>query len=109
MPCCRDRHLKQRWPVSRGGWCRWRSPVVEIYREVWLPGCSCGRPPEGNWLLRIMRRTSGSVVTWQRAQIVLLSAQGMSRPAVSEVACTDPDTVWDVIKQLNADGFDALY
>ena len=32
---------------------------------------------EGNRLLRIVRRTSGSVVTWRRAQMVLLSAQGM--------------------------------
>ena len=34
---------------------------------------------EGNRLLRIVRRDSGSVVTWRRAQIVLLSAQGMDR------------------------------
>ena len=32
---------------------------------------------EGNKLLRIVRRSSGSVVTWRRAQMVLLSAQGM--------------------------------
>jgi len=37
---------------------------------------------EGNRLLRIVRRTSGSVVTWRRAQIVLLSAQGMSPPKI---------------------------
>jgi hypothetical protein len=48
---------------------------------------------EGNRLLRIVRRTSGSVVTWRRAQIVLLSAQGMSPPKISEVVFTDPDTV----------------
>jgi hypothetical protein len=29
---------------------------------------------EGNRLLRIVRRCSGSVVTWRRAQMVLLSA-----------------------------------
>ncbi len=29
---------------------------------------------EGNRLLRIVRRGSGSVVTWRRAQMVLLSA-----------------------------------
>jgi hypothetical protein len=52
---------------------------------------------EGNRLLRIVRRTSGSVVTWRRAQIVLLSAQGMSPPKISEVVFTDPDTVRDVI------------
>ncbi|HTZ65343.1 MAG TPA: helix-turn-helix domain-containing protein [Solirubrobacteraceae bacterium] len=56
-----------------------------------------------------MRRASGSVVTWRRAQIVLLSAQGMSPPAISEVVFTDPDTVRDVIHNFNADGFDSLY
>lgn len=40
---------------------------------------------EGNRLLRIVRRTSGSVVTWRRAQIVLLSAQGMTPTGISEV------------------------
>jgi hypothetical protein len=38
---------------------------------------------EGNRLLRIVRRSSGSVVTWRRAQMVLLSAQGMD---VSQIA-----------------------
>jgi hypothetical protein len=32
---------------------------------------------EGRRLVRIVRRDSGSVVTWRRAQTVLLSAQGM--------------------------------
>ena len=32
---------------------------------------------EGQWLVRIIRRGSGSVVTWRRAQMMLLSAQGM--------------------------------
>src|ERR1700691_4357008 len=64
---------------------------------------------ERNGLLRIVRRTSGSVVTWRRAQIVLLSAQGMSPLAISEVVFTDPDTVRNVIHNFNRDGFDALY
>jgi len=64
---------------------------------------------EGQRLLRIVRRTSGSVVTWRRAQIVLLSAQRMSPTAISEVVFTDPDTVRDVIHNFNRDGFDALY
>ena len=48
---------------------------------------------EGNRLLRLVRRTSGSVVTWRRAQIVLLSAQGMTPPRISEVParCTRSD------------------
>jgi hypothetical protein len=32
---------------------------------------------EGQRLVRIIRRGSGSVVTWRRAQMVLLPAQGM--------------------------------
>jgi transposase len=64
---------------------------------------------DGNRLLRIVRRGSGSVVTWRRAQIVLLSAQGMSPARISEVVFTDPDTVREVIHNFNRDGFDALY
>jgi len=64
---------------------------------------------EGNRLLRIVRRTSGSVVTWRRAQIVLLAAQGMSPPRISEVVFSDPDTVREVIHNFNRDGFEALY
>lgn len=64
---------------------------------------------EGNRLLRIVRRDSGSVVTWRRAQIVLLSAQAMSPAKISEVVFTDPDTVREVIHNFNRDGFDALY
>jgi hypothetical protein len=37
---------------------------------------------EGNRLLRILRRGTGSVVTWRRAQMVLLSAQAMDVPGV---------------------------
>ena len=64
---------------------------------------------EGNRLLRIVRRTSGSVVTWRRAQVVLLAAQGMAPRPISEVVFTDPDTVREVIHNFNRDGFDALY
>jgi transposase len=66
-------------------------------------------PVEGNRLLRIVRRGSGSVVAWRRAQIVLLSAQGMGPPKISEVVFTDPDTVREVIHNFNRDGFEALY
>lgn len=34
-------------------------------------------PEEGDRLLRIVRRSSGSVVTWRPAQMVLLSAKSM--------------------------------
>src|ERR671933_1367464 len=64
---------------------------------------------EGNKLLRIVRRSSGSVVTWRRAQMVLLSAQGMPVAKIAEVTFTSPDRVRDVIHNFNADGFEALY
>lgn len=63
---------------------------------------------EGNRLLRIVRRSSGSVVTWRRAQMVLLSAQGMDVAAIAGVSFTSPDRVRDVIHNFNSDGFDSL-
>jgi transposase len=64
---------------------------------------------EGRRLVRIIRRGSGSVVTWRRAQMVLLSAQGMDVPAIANVAFTSEDRVRDVIRNFNADGFGSLY
>ena len=64
---------------------------------------------EGRRLLRIVRRGTGSVVTWRRAQMVLLSAQGMPVAKIAEVTFTSPDRVRDVIHNFNADGFDSLY
>jgi transposase len=63
---------------------------------------------EGNRLLRIVRRSSGSVVTWRRAQMVLLSAQGMDAAKIAEVTFTSADRVRDVLQNFNADGFDSL-
>jgi transposase len=63
---------------------------------------------EGNRLLRIVRRSSGSVVTWRRAQMVLLSAQGMDPAGIAQVTFTSSDRVRDVIHNFNADGFDSL-
>jgi transposase len=63
---------------------------------------------EGNRLLRIVRRSSGSVVTWRRAQMVLLSAQGRDVPMIATVTFTSPDRVRDVIHNFNAHGFDSL-
>ena len=59
--------------------------------------------------MRIVRRGSGSVVTWRRAQMVLLSAQGMDAAAIAKVAFTSEDRVRDVIRNFNADGFSSLY
>ena len=64
---------------------------------------------EGRQLVRIIRRGSGSVVTWRRAQMVLLSAQGMDAAAIAKVAFTSEDRVRDVIRNFNADGFTSLY
>jgi transposase len=64
---------------------------------------------EGQRLLRIVRRGTGSVVTWRRAQMVLLSAQGMSVAKIAEVTFTSADRVRDVIHNFNTDGFGSLY
>jgi transposase len=64
---------------------------------------------EGRRLLRIVRRGTGSVVTWRRAQMVLLSAQKMSVAKIAEVAFTSEDRVRDVLHNCNAGGFDSLY
>jgi hypothetical protein len=64
---------------------------------------------EGRRLVRIVRQGSGSMVTWRRAQMVLLSAQGMEVTAIARVAFTSEDRVRDVIHNFNADGFSSLY
>jgi hypothetical protein len=50
---------------------------------------------EGRRLVRIVRRDSGSVVTWRRAQMVLLSTQGMDVAGIAKVAFTSEDRVRD--------------
>src|SRR6202522_703652 len=64
---------------------------------------------EGRQLVRIIGGGSGSVVTWRRAQMVLLSAQGMDAAAIAKVAFTSEDRARDVIRNFNADGFSSLY
>ena len=64
---------------------------------------------EGNKLLRIVRRSSGSVVTWRRAQMVLLSVQGMDVAGIAKVTFTSSDRVREVINNFNDDGFESLY
>jgi hypothetical protein len=56
---------------------------------------------EGNKLLSIIRRGSGSVVRWRRAQIVLWSAQHMDVPAIAKIAFTSEDRVREVIHNFN--------
>ncbi|MFD0078918.1 IS630 family transposase [Streptomyces sp. NPDC127166] len=64
---------------------------------------------EGRRLLRIIRRGAGSVVTWRRAHMVLLSAQSMDVAKIAEVTFTSADRVRDVIHNFNTDGFDSHY
>jgi transposase len=64
---------------------------------------------EGRRLVRIVRRGTGSVVTWRRAQMVLLPAQGMDVAAIARVAFTSEERVRDVIRNFSADGFSPLY
>jgi hypothetical protein len=64
---------------------------------------------EGRRLLRIVRRGTGSVVTWRRAQMALLSAQKMPVAKIAEVTFTSEDRVRDVLHNFNADGFGSLY
>lgn len=64
---------------------------------------------EGRRLLRIVRRGTGSVVTWRRAQMVLLSAQKLPVAKIAEVTFTSEDRVRDVLHNFNADGFGSLY
>src|SRR4051794_10713556 len=56
---------------------------------------------EGRKLLSIVRRGSGSVVRWRRAQIVLWSAQRMDEPAIAKIAFTSEDRVREVIHNFN--------
>jgi transposase len=60
-------------------------------------------------LPRIVRRSAGSVVTWRRARMVLLSAQGMDVAQIAGVAFTSPDRVRAVVNNFNQDGFESLY
>jgi hypothetical protein len=49
------------------------------------------------------------VVHLRRAQMILLSAQGMPVSQIAEVTFTSPDRVRDVIHNFNTDGFDSIY
>jgi len=48
------------------------------------------------------------VVTWRRAQMMLLSAEGMDAAGIAKVTFTSVDRVRDVIHNFNADGFESL-
>jgi hypothetical protein len=55
---------------------------------------------EGNRLLRIVGRSTGPLVTGRRAQMVLLSAQGMDVAEIAQVTFTSPDRVGGVLHNL---------
>jgi transposase len=64
---------------------------------------------EEELLLQMVRRGSDSVVTWRRAQMVLLSARGMDVAPIAEVAFTSPDRVRDVLHNFTRDGLESLH
>ena len=96
----RTRRLPRRQKVAL------QTPV--LVDRITLPGMA-GRvrvheisDDEGNRLKRIVRRGSGSVVTWRRAQMVLWSAQGMSVAQIARLAFTSEDRVRDVLRDFSA-------
>jgi hypothetical protein len=89
--------------LARTARCR---PAVRVAERVHVREID---DDEGQRLVRIIRRGTGSVVTWRRAQMVLLSAQGMPVAKIAEVTFTSTDRVRDVIHNFNADGLEALY
>ena len=91
------------WAVPSECWFVQTGPVTDRLRVREIDD------DEGRRLVRIVRRGTGSVVTWRRAQMVLLSAQGMDVAAIAKVAFTSEDRVRDVIRNFNADGFSSLY
>jgi hypothetical protein len=54
-------------------------------------------------VIRIIRRASGSVMTWRRAQMVLLSAQGMDAAAIAKVAFAQV-LCWESRRSRRVDG-----
>lgn len=92
------RYRPARPPVVRStGRCRpARQPDGQndhVAERVWVREID---DDEGRRLLRIIRRGTGAVVTWRRAQMVLLSAQGRPLAKIAEVS-------------FNTDDFDSLY
>nr|WP_220377975.1 hypothetical protein [Streptomyces inhibens] len=59
---------------------------------------------EGHRLLRIIRRGAGAVVSWRRARMVFLSAQGVTMGKAAEVTFAGTDRVRDVPHNFDANG-----
>jgi hypothetical protein len=84
---CRSSSRLRGWAVSSRVLTVQTGPVAERVRVRELDD------DEGRRLVRIVRRDSGSVVTWRRAQMVLLSAQGMDVAGIAKVAFTSEGRV----------------
>lgn len=65
-------------------------------------------PEEVSRLWRLADDRETSVITWQRATVVLCSALGWQMPAISRKALISEERVRAVIANFNADGFAAL-
>ena len=65
---------------------------------------------EGNRLLQIMCHSSGSVVGWRGAQVLLPAPpNGRTSPAITREELTSAERVRKVINDYSVDGFDSLY
>jgi transposase len=64
-------------------------------------------PEEGRKLQRALRH-SDNPITWRRAQILLLSAQGMRVPEIARSVFCSEETVRDVIHLFEAEGLECL-
>jgi transposase len=63
---------------------------------------------EGQQLLRITRRGTGSVIRLRRAMVVLASAGGNSVPVIARLVVADEDSVRQVIHRFNEIGMNCL-
>lgn len=63
---------------------------------------------EGQQLLRITRRGTGSPIRLRRAMVMLASAGGNTVPAVARLVQADEDTIRQVIHRLNEMGMASL-
>jgi transposase len=63
---------------------------------------------EGQQLLRITRRGTGSVIRLRRAMVVLASAGGNSVPVIARLVAADEDSVRQVIHRFNEMGMACL-
>ncbi|MFD0783060.1 transposase, partial [Micromonospora azadirachtae] len=63
---------------------------------------------EGQQLLRITRRGTGSPIRLRRAMVVLASAGGNTVPAIARLVQADEDTIRQVIHRFNEMGMASL-